>query len=117
MSTGADALLDVDALWKDYVANPFAADKKYLNQAFVVELRPFKIERLPDGTPTFLYRAWGEARIRALLQQSEIDKIASVEKGIDSAVVIQGTCDGLKDGLVRMSGCTIVDDAVIVDAV
>ena len=109
MPSGPEVMVDVDALWKDYVANPFAADKKYLNREFVVELRPFKIERLPDGTATFLYRAWGEARIRALLQQPEIDKLALLEKGIDSAVVVQGTCDGLTDGLVRISRCTIVD--------
>ena len=113
---GADVLVDTDALWRDYFANPFSADKKYLNRRFAIELRPFQIARLPDGSPIFLYRAWGETRIRALFQASELDKIAVLDKGIDSAVVIQGTCDGLNEGIVRMSECAIVDLAQVVDA-
>ena len=115
MPDGPEVLLEADALWKDYVTNPFSADKKYLNRRFAVELRPFQIARLPDGSPTFLYRAWGEVRIRALFQTSEVDKILVLNKGIDSAVVIHGTCDGLKDGMVRMSQCMIVDSAQVID--
>lgn len=115
MPDDAEVLLEADAVWKDYVINPFSADTKYLNRRFAVELRPFQIARLPDGSPTFLYRAWGEVRIRALLQTSEVGKIAVLDKGIDSAVVIHGTCDGLKDGVVRMSQCVIVDPTHVVD--
>ena len=115
MPDGPEVLLEADAVWKDYVINPFSADTKYLNRRFAVELRPFQIARLPDGSPTFLYKAWGEVRIRGLLQTSEVDKIAVLAKGIDSAVVIHGTCDGLKDGVVRMSQCVIVDPTQVVD--
>ena len=115
MPEGPEVLLEADAVWKDYVINPFSADTKYLNRRFAVELRPFQIARLPDGSPTFLYRAWGEVRIRALFQTSEVDKMAVLDKGIDSAVVISGTCDGLKDGVVRMSHCVIVDPTQVVD--
>ena len=116
MPDSPEVMVDADALWRDYVANPFSADKKYLNRQFAVQLRPFQIARLPDGSPSFLYRAWGEARIRARFQTSELDKISVMEKGIDSAVVIQGTCEGLKDGAVRMSECMIVDSAHVIDA-
>ena len=116
MPESPEVMVDVDALWRDYVANPFSADTKYLNRQFAVELRPFQIARLPDGSPTFLYRAWGEARVRALFQTSEVDKIAVLAKGIDSAVVIHGTCDGLKEGLVRMSQCVIIDHAQVITA-
>jgi hypothetical protein len=112
-----DVLVDADALWRDYVANPYAADKKYLNRQFGVELRPFQIVRLPDGNPTFTYRAWGELRIRALVFESEIDKIAILAKEIDSAIVIRGTCGGYVDGVVCMTGCTLVDPAHVIDAV
>lgn len=115
MPDDPEVLLEADAVWKDYVINPFSADTKYLNRRFAVELRPFQIARLPDGSPTFLYRAWGEVRIRALFQASEVDKMAKLDKGIDSAVVIHGTCDGLKDGVVRMSQCMIVDQAQVID--
>jgi len=117
MTQEADVLVDADALWRDYVANPYAADKKYLNRQFGVELRPFQIVRLPDGTPTFIYRAWGELRIRALVLESEIDKIAVLTKEIDSAIVIHGTCGGSADGVVCMTGCTLVDAANVIDAV
>jgi hypothetical protein len=116
MAEDPEVLVDADALWRDYMANPFSADKKYLKRQFAVQLRPFQIARLPDGNPTFLYRAWGEERIRALFQNSEVDRISVLERGIDSAVVIFGTCDGLKDGAVRMSGCTIDDSAQVIDA-
>ena len=115
MPEGPEVLLEADAVWKDYVINPFSADTKYLNRRFAVELRPFQIARLPDGSPTFLYRAWGEVRIRALFQTSEVDKMAALDKGIDSAVVIHGTCDGLKDGVVRMSQCLIIDQTQVID--
>jgi hypothetical protein len=115
MADGTEVLVDADALWRDYFGNPFSADTKYLSRQFALELRPFQIARLPDGSPTFLYRAWGETRIRALFQASEVDKIAVLAKGIDSAVIIRGTCDGLKDGMVRMSQCTIDDHAQVVE--
>ena len=115
MPEDAEVLVDADALWRDYMANPFSADRKYLNQQFALQLRPFHIARLPDGSPAFLYRAWGEARIRALFQASEVDKILVMDRGIDSAIVIHGTCDGLKDGVVRMSQCMIVDPTEVID--
>ena len=111
-----EVLVDADALWKDYLANPFSADKKYLDRQFAVELRPFQIARLPNGSPTAVYRAWGTQRIRALFLESEIDKITQLVKEIDSAIVIHGTCEGLEDGYVRMSRCTLVDPANVMDA-
>jgi hypothetical protein len=113
---GPEVLVDADGLWRDYFGNPFSADTKYLNRQFAVELRPFQIARLPDGSPTFLYRAWGETRIRASFQASEVHKIAVLNKGIDSAIVIRGTCDGLQEGIVRMSQCTIDDQAQVIAA-
>ena len=112
-----EVLVDADVLWRDYVANPYAADNKYLHRQFGTELRPFQIVRLPDGNPTFIYRAWGELRIRAFVLESEIEKIARLTKEIDSAIVIFGTCDGYADGVVRMTACTLVDRASVIDAV
>jgi hypothetical protein len=109
-------LVNADALWRDYVGNPYAADRTYLNREFAVELRPFQIVRLPDGLPTFAYRAWGELRIHAFVLESEIETIAALVKEIDSAVVIRGTCEGYAEGVVRMTCCTIVDPASVVDA-
>jgi hypothetical protein len=111
-----EVLVDADTLWRDYVGNPYAADRKYLHREFGVELRPFQIVRLPDGRPTFTYRAFGELRIHALVGESEIEKIAVLVKEIDSAVVIRGTCEGYADGVVRMSGCLIIDSASVIDA-
>ena len=111
-----EVLVDADALWKDYLANPFLADKKYLDQQFAVELRPFQIARLPNGSPTVVYRAWGSQRIRALFLESEIEKITQFTKEIDSTIVVHGTCEGLEDGYVRMARCTVVDPANVVDA-
>ena len=111
-----EVLVDADALWKDYLANPFWADRKYLARQFAVELRPFHIARLADGTPAVVYRAWGTQRIRVLFQESEVDKIAQLTKGIDSAIVVHGTCDGLEDGYVRMSRCTVIDPSNVIDA-
>jgi hypothetical protein len=116
MSEGREVMVDVDALWKDYLANPFSADRKYLDRQFALELRPFQIARLPDGSPTVVYRAWGTQRIRILFLESEVDKIARLAREIDSAIVVHGTCDGLEDGYVRMSGCTVVDPANVIDA-
>ncbi len=109
-------MVNADALWKDYLANPFSADKKYLDRRFAVELRPFHIARLPNGSPTVVYRAWGMQRIRALFLESETEKITQLVKEIDSAVVIHGTCEGLEDGYVRLTRCTLVDPANVVDA-
>jgi hypothetical protein len=113
---GPEALVDADSLWIDYVGNPYAADRTYLNREFGIELRPFQIVRLPDGLPTFIYRAFGELRIHAFVLESEIEKIAVLVKEIDSAVVIRGTCDGYAEGVVRMTRCTIVDPASVIDA-
>ena len=110
-----EALVNADALWKDYLANPFSADTKYLDRQFAVELRPFQIARLPNGSPTVVYKAWGTQRIRALFLESEIDKITQFAKEIDTAIVIHGTCEGLEDGFVRMSRCTVVDPANVMD--
>jgi hypothetical protein len=115
MSETQEVMVDADALWKDYVANPFSADKKYLDRQFAVELRPFQIARLPGGSPTVVYKAWGTQRIRVLFLESEIDKITQLAKEIDSAIVVHGTCDGLEDGYVRMSRCTVVDPANVID--
>jgi len=112
-----EVLVDADALWRDYVANPYAADKKYLNREFGLQLRPFQIVRLPNGNPTFMYRAWGESRIRAFVLESEIDRIAVLAKEIDSAVIVRGTCGGFVDGVVRMTDCAIVDPVSVIDAV
>jgi hypothetical protein len=117
MAQEPEALVDADALWRDYVANPYAADKKYLNRQFGVELRPFQIVRLPNGNPTFMYRAWGELRIRAFVLDTDIEKIAVLIKEIDSGVVVRGICDGFVDGVVRMTGCTIVDPANVIETV
>jgi hypothetical protein len=111
-----EVMVNADALWKDYVANPFSADTKYLDRQFAVELRPFHIARLPDGRPTVVYRAWGMQRIRALFLESETEKITHLVKEIDSAIVIHGTCEGLEDGYVRLTRCTLVDPANVVDA-
>ena len=78
--------------------------------------KPFHIARLPNGSPTVVYRAWGMQRIRALFLESETEKITQLVKEIDSAIVIHGTCEGLEDGYVRMSRCTLVDPANVVDA-
>jgi len=115
-SNEPDVLINADALWRDYATNPYAADGTYLNRAFATELRPFQIVRLPNGSPTFAYRAWGRIRIRAFAADSEIDKIAGLVKELDSAVVVRGTCDGLVDGVVLLSGCTLVDPACVIDA-
>ena len=112
-----EVLVDADALWRDYAANPYAADKKYLNRQFGLQLRPFHIFRLPDGNPTFMYRAWGELRIHAFMLESEIDRIAVFAKEIDSAVIVRGTCGGFADGVVRMTDCAIVDPACLVAGV
>jgi tRNA_anti-like len=112
----SEVLVNADALWKDYLANPFSADKKYLDRQFAVELRPFQIARLPNGSPMVVYRAWGTQRIRALFLESEIDKITQLTKEIDSAIVVHGTCEGLEDGYVRMRCCTLVDPAHVIDA-
>jgi tRNA_anti-like len=109
-------MVNADALWKDYLANPFSADKKYLDRQFAVELRPFQIARLPNGSPTVVYRAWGTQRICALFLESEIEKITQFAKEIDSVIVIHGTCDGLEDGYVRMSRCSVVDPVSVIDA-
>jgi hypothetical protein len=109
-------MVNADALWKDYLANPFLADKKYLDRQFAVELRPFQIARLPNGSPTVLYRAWGTQRIRVLFLESETEKITQLTKEIDSAIVVHGTCEGLEDGYVRMSRCTVVDPANVIEA-
>jgi hypothetical protein len=109
-------MVNADALWKDYLANPFSADKKYLDRQFALELRPFQIARLPNGSPTVVYRAWGMQRIRAMFLESETEKITQFPKEIDSAIVIHGTCDGLEDGFVRMIRCTVVDPANVIDA-
>jgi hypothetical protein len=111
-----EILVNADALWKDYLANPFSADKKYLDRQFAVELRPFHIARLPNGNATVVYRAWGMQRIRALFLESEIEKITRLVREIDSAIVIHGTCEGLEDGYVRLSRCTVVDSANVIDA-
>ena len=111
-----EVLVNADALWKDYLANPFSADTKYLDRQFALELRPFQIARLPNGSPTVVYRAWGTPRICALFLESEIDKITQFAKEIDSAIVIHGTCEGLEDGHVRMTRCTVVDPASVIDA-
>ena len=111
-----EVLVDADALWREYVGNPYAADRSYLNREFGVELRPFHIVRLPNGHPSFSYRAWGELRIHALVLESEIEKIAALVKEIDTAVVIRGTCEGYADGVVRMTGCAIIDPASVIDA-
>jgi putative nucleic acid binding protein len=111
-----EVLVNADALWKDYFANPFSADKKYLDRQFAVELRPFQIARLPNGNPTVVYKAWGTQRIRALFLESETEKITQLVKEIDSAIVIHGTCEGLEDGYVRMSQCTLIDPANVIDA-
>lgn len=111
-----EVLVDADALWKDYFVNPFSADEKYLHRQFAVELRPFQIARLPNGDPTVVYKAWGTQRIRVLFLESEIEKITQFAKQIDSAIIIHGTCDGLEDGFVRMSRCTVVDPASVIDA-
>jgi hypothetical protein len=63
-----------------------------------------------------VYRAWGTPRICALFLESEIDKITQFAKEIDSAIVILGTCEGLEDGHVRLSRCTVVDAANVLDA-
>ena len=111
-----EVMIDPDALWREYEKNPYAADASYLNRAFAIEFRPFQIVRLPNGLPTFVYRAWGHVRIRACAAGSDIDKVAVLARGIDSAVIVRGTCDGLVDGVVHLSGCTIVDPACVIDA-
>jgi hypothetical protein len=111
-----EVLVNADALWKDYLANPFSADRKYLDRQFALELRPFHIARLANGSPTVVYRAWGMQRIRVLFLESETEKITQLVKEIDSAIVIHGTCEGLEDGYVRMSRCTLVDPANVIDA-
>ena len=116
MAETREVMVDADALWKDYLANPFSADRKYLDRQFALELRPFQIARLPNGSPTVVYRAWGMQRIGVLFLESEIDKIAELARDIDSAIVVHGTCDGLEDGYVRMSRCTVVDPANVMNA-
>ena len=111
-----EVLVDADTLWRDYAGNPYAADRTYLNREFGIELRPFQIVRLPDGLPSFIYRAFGELRIHAFVLESDIERIAALVKEIDSAVVIRGTCEGYAEGVVRMTRCTIVDPASIIDA-
>jgi hypothetical protein len=115
MTQEPEVLVAADALWRDYVANPYAADGKYLNRQFGVELRPFQIVRLPNGNPTFTYRAWGELRIRAFVLESEVERIAVLTKEIDSAVIVRGTCDGFVEGTVWMTGCTIVDPVNVIE--
>jgi hypothetical protein len=110
-----EVMIDADALWRDYTANPYAADAKYLNRAFAIELHPFQIVRLPSGLPAFVYRAWGNVRIRAFTADSERDTIATLAKGFDSAVIVRGMCEGLVDGVVRLTACTVVDPACVTD--
>ena len=114
-SNEPEVMIHADALWRDYAANPYAADAKYLNRAFAIELHPFQIMRLPNGSPALVYRAWGHVRIRAFAADSELDTIAALAKGFDSAVIVRGVCDGLSDGAVRLTACTIVDPACVVD--
>jgi hypothetical protein len=115
-SNEPEVMIDADALWRDYATNPYAADAKYLNRALAIELRPFRIVRLPNGLPTFVYQAWGRIRIRAFAGDSEIDKIAVLAKELDSAVILRGACEGLADGVVLLGACTLVDPASVSDA-
>ena len=77
---GADVLVDTDALWRDYFANPFSADKKYLNRRFAIELRPFQIARLQDGSPIFLYRAGARRTSAVLFQASNSTRLPCCEE-------------------------------------
>ena len=63
-----------------------------------------------------VYKAWGTQRIRVLFLESDAEKITQFAKEIDSAIVIHGTCEGLEDGYVRMSRCTVVDPTNVIDA-
>lgn len=109
-----EVMIGADNLWRDYTANPYSADNTYLNRDFAIELRPYHIVRLPNGMPTFVYRAWGKPRIQVFLLESELDKIALLTRTIDSPIAVRGTCDGFRDNIVRMNRCTLIDPANIV---